>query len=281
MRRLIVQPGTVSGDRIHITDKDDITYLSIVLRMKEGDMLLVTDGAGRAWETSISTITREDIELSVLAENPAPEDCMTRVTLYQGLPKGAKMDEIIRKATELGVYKIVPVATARSIPGSVNMVAMKLERWRRIAKEASKQSMRVNVPEVTGLLRFEEAAAGLADATNGLNEDAPGIADATKGFEESAPGLAGERFDLILVPYELEEEMTLKQALREPGAPARGSGGNPLNIAVFIGPEGGFESSEVGRLVGLGAVSVTMGSTILRTETAGPAAVAMILYELS
>jgi len=253
MRRLIVSREAVSGDIIYITDKEDITYLSVVLRMKEGDKLLVSDGEGGAWETSIRNVSRSGIELIKLSENPAREEEKTRVTLYQGLPKGAKMDEIIRKATELGVYKIVPVGTGRSLPGSVNMAATKLERWRRIAKEASKQSMRIRVPDVSGL----------------------------SGFEEAASGLIGAGFDLVLVPYELEEGLTLKQALKEFSASKSVNAGKPSSVAVFIGPEGGFEQAEVERLVSAGAVSVTMGDTILRTETAGPAAVAMILYELS
>jgi len=250
MRRLIVKLGIVSGDRIHITDKEDVSYLSAVLRMKEGDALLVSDGSGKAWEASVYMISRDAIELRVLSEHPVQEEEKTRVTLYQGLPKGSKMDEIIRKATELGVYGIVPVATARSITGSVNTVPTKLERWRRIAKEASRQSMRLRVPEVSGLMGFEEAAAGLRDSG----------------------------YDLVLVAYELEKETTLKQALKQ--AKLSDKRDKPLNIAVFIGPEGGFESAEADRLVSEGAVSVTLGDTILRTETAGPAAVAIVLYEM-
>ena len=261
MRRLIVQPGAVTDNRIHITDKDDIMYLSGVLRMKAGDKLLVSDGAGRSWETNIKEVSRSGIELEILSENHVYEYVKTKVTLYQALPKGAKMDEIVRKATELGVFRIVPVKTARVETGSSSTSALKLERWHRIAREASKQSMRLRVPDISGLLEFTEAAARLKDAG----------------------------FDLILAPYELEEERTLKQALRESIASAdtailcraQGVDEKPLSIAVFIGPEGGFESAEIDRLVAEGAVPVTLGDTILRTETAGPATVAMILYEFS
>ena len=253
MRRLIVSPKSISGDIINITDKEDIVYISVVLRMKKGDKLLVSDGAGKVWDTCMESLLRDRIELRILSEQPILKLENTRVTLFQGLPKGSKMDEIVRKATELGVYKIVPVGTGRSISGSVNMVSTKLERWRRIAKEASKQSMRIRVPDVSGLMGFEDVSAEL--------------------------NLAG--FDLVLVPYELEQERTLKQALRESIASILHNVEKPLNIAVFIGPEGGFESTEIDMLVDEGAVSVTLGDTILRTETAGPAAIAMILYELS
>jgi len=253
MRRLIVSPESISGDIINVTDKEDIVYISVVLRMKKGDKLLVSDGAGRSWETDIAAISRKGIELEILSENHVFEEVKTKVTLYQALPKGAKMEEIIRKTTEIGVCKIVPVITKRTLEGSKNTTSLRRERWLRVAKEASKQSRRLLVPEVSPVISFEEAAAGLIDAG----------------------------FDLILAPYELEEERTLKQALRESVSSDPDNVGKPMNIAVFIGPEGGFESAEVDSLVNEGAVSVTMGDTILRTETAGPAAIAMILYEFS
>ena len=246
MRRLIVSPQAVLGDRIHITDKEDIAYISVVLRMKEGGALLVSDGAGRAWEVVIDSISRTGVDLGIISEKPVYEEEKTQITLYQGLPKGTKMEDIVRKSTELGAYKIVPVSTARTIPGTDGISDAKLERWRRIAKEAAKQSRRPLVPEVSKVLDFEGAAAGLA----------------------------GAGFDHILALFELEEGRTLKQALKEVNR-----GEKPLNIAVFIGPEGGFEHAEVERLMREGAESVTVGETILRTETAGPAAVAMILYE--
>ena len=272
MRRLIVSPDSISEDRIHITDKEDIAYLSVVLRMKEGDILLVSDGAGKGWEAVIDVISRDRTELRVLSARSVPDDENTRVTLYQGLPKGSKMDEIIRKATELGVHKIVPVGTARSIPSPGDISPAKLERWRRIAKEASKQSRRLFVPNVPDVLAFTDTVAGLKEAG----------------------------YDLILVLFELEEVLTLKKALRDysahipgnnepghgepghggPGHGEPGHGGKSSSIAVFIGPEGGFELEEVDWLVREGAVPVTVGDTILRTETAGPAAIAMILYEL-
>ena len=262
MRRLIVSEDIVSGDRIHITDKEDILYISTVLRMTEGGGLLVSNGEGLLREAEIEHVSKSGIELRIISEFPQDDEEKTRVTLYQGLPKGPKMEEIIRKATELGVFRVVPVETARSVPGADDINAAKLERWRRVAKEASKQSRRDRVPEV-------------ADVT---------------GLEEAAGGLSAEGYDLALALYELEEGRTLKQALRvlnesidrilAKALQYYEGDSKPLEIAVFIGPEGGFESAEVERLVRAGAVSVTLGDTILRTETAGPAAIAMILYEM-
>ena len=252
MRRLFVGSESIQGDRIHITDKDDIFYLSTVLRMKVGDGLFVLSEQEKAFEARIVETGRDGILLDIAREVPIDKDFGTFVTLFQGLPKGAKMDEIVRKSTELGVSRIVPVVTSRSVTGADGVSAAKEGRWRRIAEEAARQSRRVRVPEVADVLLFDDAASGLA---------------------------AGG-FDLIIVLFELEEECTLKRALRECRDRLAGPDGNAApNVAVFIGPEGGFESKEIERLIGEGAESVTIGETILRTETAGPAAVAIILYE--
>lgn len=251
MRRLILQNDPIVNDRIVIKDKEDIAYLSIVLRMKEGDRLLVSDGAGKAWETAIETITRDEIVLEIIIEQHLREDCKTRVTLYQGLPKGTKMEEVIRKATELGVYRIIPFGTTRAIPDAGDVSIAKSERWHRIAKEASRQSRRFWVPEI----------------------------DRVRSFKETVSGLAESGYDLILLLYELEEVRTIKHALQELKA-CKSEDDSEWNIAVLIGPEGGFELWEVESLINEGAVTATMGDTILRTETAGPIAVAMILYEL-
>ena len=235
------------GDIIQITDKEDISYLASVLRMKEGDALLVSDGVGRACEARITEMGRPGgagkpgIALEVIGERTVEDAYKTRITLYQGLAKGEKMSEVARKATELGVHRIVPTLTARSVPDVGS--AAKLERWRRIAEEASRQAQRWSVPEVADVVNLEDAAAGLA----------------------------AEAYDLALVLYELEEAQTLKQVI---------AGGRFQKVAVFVGPEGGFEKNEVDTLIMQGAYSVTIGETILRTETAGPAAIAMLLYEL-
>jgi 16S rRNA (uracil1498-N3)-methyltransferase len=252
MRRLFVGWDAFGPDRIIITDKDDIAYLSVVLRMDAGDEIIISDGILRACKAQITEISKLKIELSILEELPHPDGIRTEITLFQGLPKGAKMDEIVRKSTELGVFSIVPVVTARSVPEVKNGVSeAKLKRWRRIAEEAARQCNRFDIPQVCDAVSFQ---------------------DAVSGSKSKATRLNSEEYDLILALYELEDKYTLKNALQE----------NKLSspkIAVFIGPEGGFEEEEVQLLADEGAVAVTVGDTILRTETAGPAAIAMILYE--
>ena len=256
MRRIFVPAGAFLGDIINITDKEDILYLSGVLRMKVGDELYVSDGVSRACEGRIREIGKGGILLDVIREVEIEEEAGVRITLYQGLPKGAKMDEIVRKATELGVHRIVPVVTARVIPR--NDGEHRNDRWRKIAEEAARQSQRGRIPEVEDVITLEEAV-----------EEVKGqwIASSRKG---RVPRNDRTGYDLVVVLFELEEGRTLKEALRLV---------SPTNIGVFVGPEGGFEVAEVERLVSAGAVSATLGETILRTETAGPAAIAMIRYE--
>lgn len=251
MRRLFVEPESIGEGLIYIKDKERISYLSAVLRLKAGDDIFVSDGVGKAYEARIMEIEKTVITLRIMTEQTFVESYNTRITLYQGLPKSAKMDEIVRKATELGVYRVVPVETARSVPGAEDGASVKLERWRRIAMEAARQSCRIGVPEVKAAMKFQEAAAGLKD----------------------------EGYDLVLALFELEEALTLKHALQEKLRRAKYNVSWFPNIAIFIGPEGGFEQSEIDCLIREGAESVTIGETILRTETAGPAAIAMVIYE--
>jgi 16S rRNA (uracil1498-N3)-methyltransferase len=250
MRRLFAGQDDFHQDKIWVTDKENIKYLSVVLRMNAGDEIYISDGSSRVCKARISEISKIRIGFDIIEELPFPDGAGTRITLFQGMPKGAKMDEIVRKSTELGVYRIVPVMAARSVPDAKNGISKtKLERWRRIAEEAARQSNRFSIPSVSDIISFQDAASGLKTA-----------------------GLKTGNYDLILTLYELEDKQTLKNALRKKELKSP-------EIAVFIGPEGGFEEEEVETLVKAGAETVTIGETILRTETAGPAAIAMIIYE--
>jgi 16S rRNA (uracil1498-N3)-methyltransferase len=256
MKRLFVDAAAILGDRIYVYDKAQINHLLHVLRMKTGDTLLVFDGAGMEYSTEILEIAdtkKPGIVLRIKNVRPFERFPKTAVTLFQGIPKGQKFDEIVRKATELGVYRIVPLETARVV-AEIQQESFEKKRVRlnRIAEEAAKQSQRGDVPEVT-------SSVTLTEASEMIGRDAAA-------------------YDAVILLYELEDGLTLKQALRSLKPEAKRDTG--LNIAILIGPEGGFEESEAARLTGVGAISVTVGDTILRTETAGPAALAMLLYEL-
>ncbi|GHU61157.1 ribosomal RNA small subunit methyltransferase E [Clostridia bacterium] len=266
MKRLFVEPSVIEVDRIHVYDTHQINHIVNVLRMKIGDPLLVFDGAGKQYDTEIAEVTEgksAKAVLRILRVKPYERYPKTAVTLFQGIPKGQKFDEIVRKATELGVYRIVPLETARVVAEvRAESFAKKLDRLQRIAEEASKQSRRGDIPELLAPMAIAAASKLISGANTG--------------------------FDAAILLYELEDSLTLKQALRsEKFAEIEGKdqssckeSGRGLNIAVFIGPEGGFEEAEATQLIRAGAISVTVGNTILRTETAGPAALAMLLYEL-
>jgi 16S rRNA (uracil1498-N3)-methyltransferase len=217
--------------------------------MKPGDALAVCDGTGREYIGTIDEIG-EVVMLSVNDITHAVEP-RTKITLYQCVPKQGKMETVIQKSTELGAVRFVPVFSERSVPrqaGSGN----KQERWQRVAESASKQSGRGLVPAVDVPLTLAEAV-----------------------------GTFGE-YDLTLFPYENEGRDTIKDVLRGYAAAAgvEAPGDRGARVAVIIGPEGGFSDAEAFAIEGAGAAPCSLGATILRTETAGPAAVAMILYEL-
>ena len=252
MKRVFVDPSAIKGDTINISDKQQKNHLLHVLRMTKGDSILVLDGAGTEYISEISEETKNGLILKIISSKPFISTSKIEVTIFQGIPKGQKMDDIVRKSTELGVHRIVPLETARVIGDSnYGTFAKKIERFRRIAEEASKQSQRGDIPEVSAPVSL------------------------TKAGEM----IAGDRseFDLAILLYELEDGLTLKQALRTYVSNTEVR--DRQKIALFIGPEGGFEESEAELLTTCSAVSVTVGDTILRTETAGPAALAMLSYE--
>jgi len=153
------------------------------------------------------------------------------------------MELIIQKAVELGAFQIVPVFTDRSVVTDNGKMGKKIERWQKIADEAVKQCKRGIIPRISEELKFKEMVGKL------------------------------KNFDLVLFPYENEENRSIKDSLRFLAE-------KPRNVAIIIGPEGGFSDQEATALKAVGADCVTLGKTVLRTETAGLAAIAMIMYEL-
>ena len=165
------------------------------------------------------------------------------ITVYQGLPKADKMELIIQKVTEIGVKTIVPVAMERCIVKLDEKEAIKKQdRWQKIAEVAAKQSKRDIIPEIDSLIKIEK----LYDKIN--------------------------EYDLFIVAYEDEEKLTLKEVLKQ--------NSNVKNIAVLIGPEGGIDLKEIEKLKQNGAIVVTLGNRILRTETAPIVISSNIIYEL-
>ena len=217
---------------------EDARKLRVVLRAKHGDAVEICDSSGHAY---LGRVAFEGATLGVelIEARDRAGETRTPITLAQAVPKGAKMDFVVEKATELGIIRIVPVRTERTI-GEAS--AAKLDRWRRLARSAAAQSARRHVPEVANALPLDALLAGLE------------------------PGSA------LIVPWELAERVPLRDGLK-----AVPRNGTPL--VLLIGPEGGFSHDEIERVQGAGAVVVSLGTRILRTETAGLVVLSALLYE--
>lgn len=230
----------VTGDRVEL-GKEDSHHLLKVMRAQPGESFTVL-AEGLQYDCELTEVAEGRAVGRVVAQRPAGGEPPVRITLLQGLAKGEKMEEVIQHGTEIGVCAFVPVATARAVVKlDTKKAAERVERWQRIAREAAEQSRRGAVPKVAPVTSWKEATAGVA------------------------------QYDLALVPWE-EGGEPLKAVLAEAK--------DVRTVAVFIGPEGGLSPEEVALARERGARAVTLGPRILRTETAGLAAAAAILYAL-
>ncbi len=240
MHRFFADKSQINQNKIEIIG-DDVKHISRVLRLKEGENISVCDKEKTDYLCSIESIEKDRVILSILEKYPNKNESNISITLYQGLPKGDKLDYIIQKSVELGAVKIVPVVMKRTVVKLGN-ISSKMQRWQRIADEASKQCMRGILPEVAEPVTYEEM----------LKE------------------LSGE--DLNILPYENETCNKLKDLLKE----------NPScrNVNIIIGPEGGFDDDEIDRALENNISTVTLGPRIMRCETAPLAAISAVMYEL-
>ncbi|MCL6559436.1 MAG: 16S rRNA (uracil(1498)-N(3))-methyltransferase, partial [Firmicutes bacterium] len=211
----------------------DVRYLTRVLRLGPGDAITVLDGQGRVFAGIIKAIGKGYVSVALTREIDRDTGPAVKVSLFQAIPKGDKMDSVIQKATELGADRIVPMVTERVIVRLEDAKAAKrVERWQRIAKEASRQCGRALVPVVEPMLSLEAA------------------------LERIPPG------SVSIMPWEGEEETSLRRFLH-------GVNPHPRRVSIFIGPEGGFGLAEVEAARAKGVSTVSLGRRILRTETAG------------
>lgn len=242
MHQFFVEEHQVQGNQIVITGAD-VNHIVNVLRMKPGEKVRISDSAERAFFCHVKEITAEEVWLIIDEEDALGTEFAHKVYLFQGLPKGDKMELIIQKAVELGVYAIVPVAMKNCVVKLDEKKAVnKVKRWQAIAESAAKQSKRTVIPQVHMPIGWKEAV-------------------------EKAREL-----DITLVPYENERGM---QATREIIGRIREND----SIGVMIGPEGGFDPEEIA-LVDKTMHRISLGRRILRTETAGLATLSMLIYTL-
>lgn len=258
MPRFFADPSAISEKRI-IIEGDDVNHISRVLRMHPGEEVLVSDGMGTDYSCLISSIEPDAVILDVQNSWTSYTELPVRITLFQGLPKADKMELIIQKTVELGVSEIVPVAMSRCVVKlDDKKSAKKTARWQSISESAAKQAGRGIIPSVREPMTYGEALK-----------------------------YAGE-MDAILLPYENAEGMPetrriiseLKAKAAEKAAEKDGAKTEELSVGVFIGPEGGFADEEVSKAKAAGAEIITLGKRILRTETAGLATMAILMYEL-
>ena len=244
MHRFLVSPDNIQGNKITI-EGDDFKHLHQVLRLKPGDRINVFDGSGTEYEANIFSIGKSSAIAEIKATVKSETEPEVRVTLFQGLPKGEKMDLIIQKGVELGVHRIFPVITNRTVVKLNKKDSIKkTERWQRISREAAKQCRRTYVPEVTEPVTFDEAL------------------------------IKANTFSRALFLYENEEKKCLKETLKCYNI-------NKIkDIALFVGPEGGFTSQEVENCKNLGYNIVGLGKRILRAETASISVLSIIMYEM-
>ncbi len=242
MHRFFVDKENIQDNKITIIG-EDVKHIKNVLRLAEGDILSLCDKQGTDFTAEICELSKDKVVCNILDIKASDTEPPIEILLYQGIPKSTKMDLIIQKSTEIGVAKIIPVITNRTVVKIQDRKKeeKKLERWNKITEEAAKQCKRGVIPEVSQILTFEEMLRVLKND------------------------------GLIIVPYENEENVGIKEVLKDRSC---------KKINIIIGPEGGFESEEIDALKDIGANIVSLGPRILRTETAGLVTSAIVLYEL-
>jgi 16S rRNA (uracil1498-N3)-methyltransferase len=237
--RFFITPSVFRAGQTFLLEGEIAHQLSRVLRLAPGAQLLLLDGTGQEFLAELTLFHKNGpVEGRVIEERAAPGEPRTKIILYQALLKGEKFDYVLQKGTEIGISRFVPVLTERVIGGSS---ANKVERWRKIVREAAEQSRRGILPEVAEPLHFSQALQ-----------------------ISKVEGLA-------LLAWEDEKTLSLRSALGQSPAGEK--------ISLFIGPEGGFSQAEAEQARATGVQSISLGPRILRAETAGPVAAALILYE--
>jgi len=239
MARFFVDPQDFKQDFMVLTDEN--AAHAKVLRIKAGEKVTVCDGQGREAFCTVSDVSPGLVSLVVEEQSSSATEARVRTSIYMAFPKGDKLEHVIQKATELGAYEIVAFPSARCVSRPDDKsIKKKLERWQKIAEAAAEQSGRGRVPEVVVLGSLGEA-----------------IKRATLA-------------DKAILFYENERAFTLRSALKD---------GHYQSISLMTGPEGGLEEKEVVAATDAGMQVCTLGSRILRCETAPLCALSAVMYD--
>lgn len=243
MHRFFITAESIEGEVVRITG-GDFNHISHSLRLKTGDMITISIGDGWDYIVELEDFTDKMATGRIAEKRRNLNEPGLKVTLGQAIPKKNNMDLIIQKTTEIGVYRIIPLVTRRTIVKLEGKRRVKrLERWQRIAEEAAKQSQRGFIPRIEEIRHL-------------------------KDLEEIK-----DNYDLILIPWEDEEDNYFKDIWNNI------NDDQVKSVLLLIGPEGGFPAEEIDFLKKLGGIPLTLGPRILRTETAGLVALTMLLYE--
>ncbi len=243
MYRFFVEKYQIHDGRVDITG-EDVNHIRNVLRMRPGEEVLISTGDEWEYTCAIERLEEDRVTLRVEDASRPGRELASKIWLFQCLPKGDKMETVIQKAVELGAYTVVPVASSRCVVKlDERRAAQKVVRWNAIAEAAAKQSKRLIIPEVRGVMRFRDALEAAAD------------------------------LDVKLIPYERQDGMEGTRKILNAIRPGQ-------SVAVMIGPEGGFDDAEVQLAREHGFEPVTLGKRILRTETAGMTMLSILMYLL-
>lgn len=243
MPKFFVKSSEITSGKAIITG-EDVNHIKKVLRLSCNDNIIISDGQGNDYLANIEKIEKDFISTVIISSQTSNTEPPIDVILFQGLPKSDKMEFIIQKSVELGVGKIVPVITERTVVrvDSKKDADNKVTRWQRISMEAAKQCNRGVIPHVEYPMTFEKA------------------------LEFSG------KADLKIIPYEKEKKDSIQMCIE---------GKHSIKtVAVFIGPEGGFAEKEIEKAQHFGIKPVMLGPRILRTETAGIMVLSILMYEL-
>ena len=241
MYHFFAQHENIHQEYIDIVGSD-VNHLKNVLRLTVGDNILISSGDNVDYTCCISQIDNDYVRADIIQIDCAGRELPVKVYLFQGLPKGDKMELIIQKMTELGAYEIVPVSMKRCVVKLDNKKSKsKVERWNTISQSAAKQSKRSIIPVVTDVMTFKDAVQ------------------------------YAKKLDVKLLPYECAQGMDYTRQMVE-------SVKEGQSVGIFIGPEGGFDLEELSYAESAGWNVITLGKRILRTETAGMMLMSVLMY---
>ena len=247
MPKFFVTTNQIEGNTI-IIQNEDVNHIKNVLRAKVDDTIDICDcDTSKNYICKIEQIEEKNIHCHIIEEIQSNVETHIQVSIFQGLPKADKMELVIQKSVELGVYDITPVEMKRCVVKlNEKDKIKKIQRWKKISEGAAKQSGRDRIPKINPIVNIHTLCENMKE------------------------------YDLVLVAYENEKVNTLKQELKR----IKQHKDKQVKIAIVIGPEGGIDREEIAKLEEHQAKLITLGNRILRTETVALNMLSIIMYEL-